>query len=182
MIFQVCLSFYIVLKICPTCRNCKLFSSREEWNYQQRERSPCFLSISTQRPQRPQKILNTLGDHRLGGSSSAGCFIVTISLSFHELDTILLWSLEYGSEGKESAFSAGDLGSILGSGRPLEKGMATHSSIPAWRIPWTEESDGLQSMGLQRIGHNWATNTFTLTFWDTRMEHLSVKPCPFTLN
>ena len=37
---------------------------------------------------------------------------------------------------------------------PLEKGMATHSSILAWRIPWTEESDGLQSMGLQRIGHN----------------------------
>ena len=32
---------------------------------------------------------------------------------------------------------------------PLEKGMATHSSILAWRIPWTEESDGLQSMGLQ---------------------------------
>ena len=37
---------------------------------------------------------------------------------------------------------------------PLEKGMATHSSILAWRIPWTEESDGLQSMGLQRVGHD----------------------------
>ena len=36
----------------------------------------------------------------------------------------------------------------------LEKGMATHSSILAWRIPWTEEPGGLQSMGLQRIGHN----------------------------
>ena len=35
----------------------------------------------------------------------------------------------------------------------LEKGMATHSSILAWRIPWTEESGGLQSMGLQRLGH-----------------------------
>ena len=42
---------------------------------------------------------------------------------------------------------------------PLEKGMATHSSILAWRIPWTEESAGLQSMGLQRVVHNWATNT-----------------------
>ena len=37
---------------------------------------------------------------------------------------------------------------------PLEKGMATHSSIPAWRIPRTEETGGLQSMGLQRVGHD----------------------------
>ena len=37
---------------------------------------------------------------------------------------------------------------------PLEKGMATHSSILAWRIPWTEEPGGLQSMGSQRAGHN----------------------------
>ena len=36
----------------------------------------------------------------------------------------------------------------------LEKGMATHSSILAWRIPWTEEPGGLQSMGSQRVGHN----------------------------
>ena len=43
---------------------------------------------------------------------------------------------------------------LLGREDPLEKGMATHSSILAWRIPWTEESDGLQSTGLQRVGHN----------------------------
>ena len=36
----------------------------------------------------------------------------------------------------------------------LEKGMVTHSSILAWRIPWTEEPDGLQSTGLQKVGHN----------------------------
>ena len=41
----------------------------------------------------------------------------------------------------------------------LKKGMATHSSILAWRIPWTEEAGGLQPMGSQRVGHNWATNT-----------------------
>ena len=46
----------------------------------------------------------------------------------------------------------------LGREDPLEKGMATHSSILARRIPWTEESGGLQSMGSQRVGHNWATN------------------------
>ena len=37
---------------------------------------------------------------------------------------------------------------------PLGKGMATHSSILAWRIPWAEEPDGLQSMGLQRVRHD----------------------------
>ena len=39
---------------------------------------------------------------------------------------------------------------------PLEKGMATHSSILIWEIPWTEEPGRLQSMGLQRVGHDWA--------------------------
>ena len=38
--------------------------------------------------------------------------------------------------------------------QPLEKGMATHSSILAWGIPWTEEPGGLQSMGSQRVGHD----------------------------
>ena len=42
----------------------------------------------------------------------------------------------------------------LGWEDPLEKGMATHSSLLAWEIPWTEEPGGLQSMGLQRVGHN----------------------------
>ena len=49
---------------------------------------------------------------------------------------------------------------FLGQEDPLEKEMATHSGILAWRIPWTEEPGGLQSMGLQRVGHNWVTNTF----------------------
>ena len=51
---------------------------------------------------------------------------------------------------KSSTCNARDLGSIPGSGRSLEKGMATHSGILAWRIPWTEESGGLQSTGSQR--------------------------------
>jgi len=42
----------------------------------------------------------------------------------------------------------------LGWGDPLEEEMATHSSILAWRIPWPEEPDRLQSKGLQRIGHD----------------------------
>ena len=50
-----------------------------------------------------------------------------------------------GSEVKASACNVGD---------PLEKEMATHSSILAWRIPWTEESGRLQSTGSQRVRHN----------------------------
>ena len=50
----------------------------------------------------------------------------------------------------------------LGPKDSLEKGMATHSSILAWRIPLTEEPGGLQFMGSQKVRHNWATNTFTL--------------------
>ena len=46
---------------------------------------------------------------------------------------------------------------------PLEKVMVTHSSILIWRIPWTEEPGELQSMDLQRVGHNWETNTNLLT-------------------
>ena len=52
-----------------------------------------------------------------------------------------------GSEVKASACNAGDLGSIPGLGRSLEKEMATHSSTLAWRIPWTGELGGLQSTG-----------------------------------
>ena len=52
----------------------------------------------------------------------------------------------------------------LGCEDSLEKGMATHSSNPSRRIPWTEEPGGLQSMGLQRVIHDWATNTHSGTW------------------
>ena len=52
----------------------------------------------------------------------------------------------------------------LGREDPLEEEMTTHSSILAWRIPWTEEPGGLQPMGSQRVGHDWAT------------EHMEVLP------
>ena len=61
---------------------------------------------------------------------------------------------------KNPPANAGDIrvsGSIPGGGEDhLEKGMATHSSIPAWRIPWTEEIGGL-SLESQRVGHNFTT-------------------------
>ena len=49
----------------------------------------------------------------------------------------------------------------LGQEDPLEEEMVTHSSILTWRIPWTEESGRLESTGSQRVGQDWATNTFT---------------------
>ena len=58
--------------------------------------------------------------------------------------------LSYGSDGKDSACIAQDSGSIPGLEDPLEKEVATHSSILAWEIPWTEEPGGLWPMGLQR--------------------------------
>ena len=54
---------------------------------------------------------------------------------------------------KESVCNTGDLGLIPGSGRSPGNGTATHSSILAWRIPWTQEPGGLQSMGSQRVRH-----------------------------
>ena len=59
-----------------------------------------------------------------------------------------------GSEGKASACNAGDLGSISGWGRSPGEGNGNHSSILAWKIPWTEKPGGLQSMESQRVGHD----------------------------
>ena len=56
-----------------------------------------------------------------------------------------------GSESKESVYSAGDPGSVPGSGRSLENGMATHSSIFAWRIPWTEKLTGYGPWGCKDL-------------------------------
>ena len=65
-----------------------------------------------------------------------------------------------GASGKKHTCNEGDIrdsSSIPGLGRLPGEGNATHSSIPAWRIPWTEEPGGLQSMGLQIVGQDLAT-------------------------
>ena len=59
-----------------------------------------------------------------------------------------------GSEDKESACNEETQVGSLGGEDPLEKGMATHSNILTWRIPWTEEPGGLQSMGSERVGQD----------------------------
>ena len=79
-------------------------------------------------------------------SSKVGQLVAYINFIVH--------SAPGGSESKQSACSAGDLSSTPESESSLEKGTASHSRILAWRIPWTEEPGGLQSMGPQRVRHN----------------------------
>ena len=94
----------------------------------------------------------------------------------HQLVQSLCFPSSYFSERVRECFKASLVAQIvknlpamqethiwsLGQEDPLDKGMATHSSILAWRIPWTEELGLLQSMGLQTVGHDWVANTLTL--------------------
>ena len=96
--------------------------------------------------------LSHLGHHRaLSGVLYSRFSLITYFI--HSINNVyvnpnLLMGFPCGSAGKESAYNVGDLGSVPGLGRSLEKEKAAHSSILAWRIPWT-----IQSMGLQRVGH-----------------------------
>ena len=72
--------------------------------------------------------------------SSSSLYLVYIS-----------WGLPKWLSGKESTCNAGDMGSILGQEDLLEKEMATYCSILAWKVPWTEEPGGLQSMRSQEL-------------------------------
>ena len=69
------------------------------------------------------------------------------------------WGFPGGTSGKELPANAGDIKMLvqsLGQEDPLEEGMATHSSILAWRIPWTEETGGLWFIASQRVRHDWS--------------------------
>ena len=83
-----------------------------------------------------------------------------ITLIFQLKAAIHLLGLSDVSDSKESAYNAGDLVWSLGQKVPLEKGTGTHSSILAWRIPWTEEHGGPQSMALQRVRQAWLIYTY----------------------
>ena len=83
------------------------------------------------------------------------------------------------SDGKEYACNAGGRVRSLGREDPLEKEKASHTSILAWESPWTEEPGGLQSTGLQRVGHNLATKqqqpaNFALanSLWTSQPDHV----------
>ena len=77
----------------------------------------------------------------------------------------------HGSVGKDPSCNAGDEETqvwSLGGEDPLEKEMVTHSSILAWKTPWTEEPGRLQSMGSVRVRHDWATSLSLFTFMHWR--------------
>ena len=88
--------------------------------------------------------------------------LIKIAFGFEEeWRFVLLYSSTEGFPGGSvvknppaNAGDAEDVGSIPGKGRSPREGMATHSSILAWKIPWTEELGGLQSMGSQRVQHD----------------------------
>ena len=79
-----------------------------------------------------------------------------------------------GSVSKSLAAMQETLVQFLGQEDPLEKDMITHSSILVWRLPWTEEPDGLQFIGFQRVGHDWVTNDFAFTPED--LPNSGIKP------
>ena len=75
------------------------------------------------------------------------------NLNIYRYFVMEYWSFLVAQMVKKSVCNAGDRGQSLGGEDPLEEDMATHSSILAWRIPWTEEPGGLQSTGPQRVRH-----------------------------
>ena len=103
---------------------------------------------------------------KLGDCLGILCFYLKILLPLEKLEkdiyvqnftlAIFFWGFPSDSVVKSLPIQEMRIQS-LGGEDPLEKEMATHSSIPAWRIPWTEEPGGLHSMGLQRVRHNLTT-------------------------
>ena len=87
-----------------------------------------------------------------GRSSMVQARFQWAGMSLNSSDQVLL--IHCGSDGKESAAVQETWVPFLGQEESLEKEMATHSSILAWRIPWTEEPGRLQSMVSQRLGHD----------------------------
>ena len=75
-----------------------------------------------------------------------------MALSLHSLLSVT--GSSGGSSSKETACNAEDLDSVPGWGRSPTEGMATHSSVLTWKIPWTEEPVGYSTWGLQRVEHN----------------------------
>ena len=91
---------------------------------------------------------------------------------FLRLNNISLSSFPGGSDGKESACSAGGLGLIPGGRNIPWRREWTHSSILAWRISWTGEPGRLESMGLQTVGHNSTTNASTFHYFIVCTDHI----------
>ena len=185
MLFNVCMQRKLKRRSHLACNEIprpRGFSWRRKW-----QPTPVFL------PGESQGWRSLVGCHLWGRTESD-----TTEATQQQQQGLLRWSRELrlwapkargidlilgGSDGKESALvrnlptMQGTRVRFLGREDPLRQGMATHSSILVWRIPWTEEPGGLQSTGSQRVGRDWGTNLFTFSFGELRshMMHSWIK-------
>ena len=128
-------------------------------------------------------IVPASGSHRLQPSTGGGtlCGLTLLIFYCYKPPWSSAWFTAAG--GPWPAKAGMRVESIIGDGSiwlhimfVLEKAMATHSSTLAWKIPWTEEPGGLQSMGLLRVGHDWATSLslFTFMHWRRKWQPIPV--------
>ena len=92
---------------------------------------------------------------------SVGCTSAKTIRELFEEDDLLFADFSGGQTVKNPPAMQETWISSLGQAAPQEKGMATYSSIPAWRIPWSKEPGRLQPVGSQRVRQDWAANTLT---------------------
>ena len=130
----------------PTCFYC-LWTSHPSWQHAATQKTTSRLQIRTVCLWDFQNIVSLCGGHL----NKRCCERISIGLWVY-------LGFPGGSIENSPAMQEIQVQS-LGQEDPLEEGMATHSSILTWRIPWTEEPGGLQSMRSQRIRHNWVANT-----------------------
>ena len=141
-------------------KSCKLHCQNETWWVEQRI---CFLPPSA--IERNHHIHQQI--KQVWCSKLSACKLMPLNKCSPEKKTrnslrsrairLKCWASQVAQWLPANAEEAKVAGLIPGAGRPLEEGTATHSSILAWRIPWTEEPGGLQSRGSQRVGHDLAT-------------------------
>ena len=132
------------------------YDSLEEMKGNTQEQRHCLTLCSV------LSALSRLCWSNLDGSGAVPCACLAVMNSPNFIIRFTTWYSGFprGSGGKVSACNAGDLGSIPGSGRSPGEGNGYSFQYLAWRIPWIEEPDRLQSMWSQKVRHDWATSTF----------------------
>ena len=113
----------------------------------------CLVKIKTSKGSFLINVIYLIVAHWLQQQQKMPMLFHLSSLSEHGA-SLVTWTVKRLPAMRETQVQS------LGQEDPLEKEMATHSSTLAWRIPWTKEPGGLQSMGLQRFGHDWATSLY----------------------
>ena len=124
---------------------------------------PWFLRSVTRIPRWGAVVMETSQEMSWGWDGSEAKIPALWDWHVRTIDTTYDSSLSFpgSSDSKESTCNAGNLGLIPGWGRSPGGGNATHSSVLAWRIPWTEEPGELQCMGSQRVGNSWSDSVCT---------------------